>query len=199
MLVLRKVAVTGSIASGKSTVCRFFEELGAYVISADAIVHQLLIPSTSVGKKILEILGADILVDGELNREMIAKKVFRNPSLLEKVEKQLHPEVQKVIETKYQEISHKAYPLFVAEIPLLFESGLEIFYDKVIVVTSDKESRLRRFIKTTRYDEAEFERREKRLMPIAEKCRRADFVFNNHGNINQLNHLVKKTFNLLKG
>ncbi len=196
---MRKVAVTGSIASGKSTVCSLFEELGAYVISADAIVHQLLTTTAPVGQKVIHLLGPEIVVNGEIDRGEVAKRVFKDPSLLEKLEKQIHPEVQKVIETKYQEISHKKYPLFVVEIPLLFEAGLETFYDTVIVLCADKKRTLERFTKTTSYDEKELERREKRLMPIEEKCQRGDIVFENNGSLSQLRDFVEKTFNSLKG
>lgn len=199
MLKLKKVAVTGSVSSGKTTACHLFEELGAYVVSADAIVHQLLTPTTPVGQKVVDLLGKEIVADGKLNRKEIAARVFRDPSLLEELEKRIHPEVQKVIEAKYQEVSQRSCPLFVAEVPLLFESGQEVFYDAVIVVKADKESSRRRFTTTTIYDEAEFERREKRLMPIEEKCRRADFVLDNSGSLSQLRHLVKTTFNSLKG
>ncbi len=199
MLKLRKVAVTGSVSSGKTTVCRLFQELGAYVISADALVHQLLTPTTPIGQEVIDLLGKEIVVDGKLNREKIAARVFRDPSLLEELEKKIHPEIQKLIETKYQEISTQPFPLFVAEIPLLFESGQEAFYDTVIVVQADKERRLKRFIETTPYKEVEFDRREKRLIPIVEKCRRATFVFDNNGTFPQLKDLVKTTFNSLKG
>ncbi len=199
MLKLKKVAVTGSLASGKTTVCRLFEELGAYVVSADAIVHQLLTPTTPVGQKLIGLLGNEIIVEGELSREEIAKRIFRDPSLLETVEKQIHPEVQKVIETHYQEASQNTFPLFVAEIPLLFESKLDTFYDTVIVISADKEKRKNRFLKTTSYDATEFERRERRQMPIEEKQKRSDYIFENNGTLTQLNHFVQKTFNLLKG
>lgn len=199
MLKLKKVAVTGSVSSGKTTVCRLLEELGAYVVSADAIVHQLLIPTTPVGQKIIDLLGTEIVAGDKLNREEIAARVFRDPSLLEELEKQIHPEVQKVIEAKYQEISRKPFSLFIAEVPLLFESGQETFYDAVVVVRADKENCRRRFTTSTLYDEAEFERREKRLMPIEEKCRRADFVLDNSGSLPSLRLLVKTTFNSLKG
>lgn len=196
---MKKVAVTGSVSSGKTTVCRFFKELGAYVISADAIVHQLLTPTTPVGQKIIDLLGVDRVAERELNREEIAARVFRDPSLLKELEKLIHPEVQKVIEAKYQEIFQQPFPLFVAEIPLLFESGQEAFYDAVIVVRADEERCRRRFTITTPYDETEFERREKRLMPIEEKVKRADFVLDNSGSLTQLQHLVETTFNSLKG
>ncbi|MCH9627558.1 MAG: Dephospho-CoA kinase [Chlamydiales bacterium] len=196
---MKKVAVTGSLASGKTTVCHFFEKLGAYVVSADAIVHQLLTPTTPVGQRLIDLLGNEIIVEGELSREEIAKRIFRESSLLETVEKQIHPEVQKVIETHYQEASQKTFLLFVAEIPLLFESKLDTFYDAIIVISADKERRKSRFLKTTPYDATEFDRRERRQMPIEEKQKRTSYTFENNGTLTQLNHFVQKTFNLLKG
>ena len=86
-ITLRKIAVTGGIASGKSTVCHLFEKLGAYTVSADAIVHQLLDPTQSLGKKVIVLLGPDVVIEGQLSRERIAQKVFCNPCLLKKLEK----------------------------------------------------------------------------------------------------------------
>ena len=102
---MKKVAVTGGIASGKSTVLVLFQELGAYTIDADAIVHQLLPLHTDLGKRIVALLGDAVVIEGQLNRTAIARKVFRDLSLLKKLEEQIHPEVQKQIETHYERIS----------------------------------------------------------------------------------------------
>lgn len=190
---MRKVAVTGSVASGKTTVCQFFQELGAYVISADAIVHQLLTPSNPVGQKVIELFGDEIVVEGKIEREEIAKRVFRNPSLLTKLEKLLHPEVQKVIETTYKQVSSLSFPLFIAEVPLLYEAGLESFYDAVIVVSANREQAKERF------KGEDFERREDRLIPLSEKILKADYLIENKGSLELLHKSVIKTFNRLKG
>lgn len=68
MLKLSRVAVTGSIASGKSTVCHLFKELGAYTISADEIVHELLVPDSPLGRSVVELLGREIIKDGFLDK-----------------------------------------------------------------------------------------------------------------------------------
>ncbi|MFZ0566008.1 MAG: dephospho-CoA kinase [Chlamydiales bacterium] len=200
MLRLKKVAVTGSISSGKTTVCRILQKLGAYVISADEIVHQLLTPTTDLGKEIIALLGDDLVVGEKLNREAIAQKVFRDPSLLKKLEKRIHPEVQKVIETQYQQISKKNYPVFVAEIPLFFESSLffESDYDIKIFVYADEERRKQRFTKATHYGKDEFDRRQKRLIPDEQKKARADIVIENNGSFESLQQAVEIIFNSLK-
>ena len=191
---LKKIAVTGGIASGKSTVCHLFEQLGAFVVSADAIVHQLLVPTTPLGKVIIALLGDDIVVGKSFSRERIAEKVFSSPRLLEKIEKLIHPEVQKIIEAKYAIASQQNVPLFVAEIPLLFEARMENFYDTVIVVVGDEETCRKRF----RFDEKEFTRRKNNLMPIEEKIKKADLVIQNNGTLDELRQTIQLTYNALK-
>src|SRR5262245_55950333 len=103
MLILKKVAVTGGLSCGKSSVCRIFKELGAYVVSADDIVHQLLTPQTKPGQQVIELMGSDIVVDQHIDRSKIAKKVFGNLKLLKSLEQILHPAVRHEIDKKYQQ------------------------------------------------------------------------------------------------
>ncbi|MEZ5315408.1 MAG: dephospho-CoA kinase [Chlamydiales bacterium] len=198
MLRLKKVAVTGSICSGKTTLGLFFEELGACFINSDAIVHKLLKPTTPVGRKVIDLLGTEIVDGNDLNRKEIASRVFRDLPLLEKVEKAIHPAVQEVIETKYQKVSQTSCPLFIVENPLLFESNQQELYDVIIVVIGNREVSQRRFLISTPYDIAEFERRDKRLIPIAQKCKQANFVVENFGSRSDLYFLAKKLFKDLK-
>lgn len=192
---LKKVAITGGIASGKSTVARIFKDLGAYVTSADDIVHQLLTPVTALGKDIISFLGPEVVVDGLFSHERIAERVFCDPSLLEKLEQRVHPEVQREIESQYQKVSQKSYPLFVAEVPLLFESGMQRIFDVTILVVSDEKTCRLRFP----YGEEEYDRRSARLIPIREKCLLADIVIENNGNLEKLKQFVETNFNSLKG
>jgi dephospho-CoA kinase len=191
---LKKIAVTGGIASGKTTVCHLFEQFGACVVSADAIVHQLLVPSTPLSQEIIALLGDEIVVGKELSREKIAEKVFSSPHLLEKLEKLIHPEVQKVIETKYEAASRTNAPLFIAEVPLLYEAGQEHFYDAVIVVVSEEKVCRKRF----KHDENEFLRRNQRLMPIEAKTKKANIVIENNGTLESLRQIIQFTYNSLK-
>jgi dephospho-CoA kinase len=90
----RKIAVTGTLSSGKSTVCQLLKEFGAYVVSADEIVHRLLRVETEIGQKVIDLLGEEILSEGQIDRAKIAKKVFRNPQLLQALEQIIHPQVR---------------------------------------------------------------------------------------------------------
>jgi len=190
MLKLKRIAITGGIASGKTSVCRVFQELGAFVVNADAIVHELLSPNTKLSQQVIRLLGNDILIDGNLSRRVIADKVFMDPEALHALEKLLHPAVLHKIEELYQAACHHGlYTAFVVESPLLFEIGQDKFYDKVIAVLSDEATSCERFCKAG-FNPEEYERRMKRQLPPQEKARRADYVINNNGSLDNLREQV---------
>lgn len=193
MLTLKKVAVTGGLASGKSSVCRIFEDWGAYVVSADKIVHQILSPHTAIGKQIVQELGPEIVKDDELDRAKIAEKVFSHPDKLQNLEKIIHPAVIDEIEKQYQQIKHqKRYRLFVAEIPLLYESESEHLFDNVIAVVADPALCRQRFQQSKNSSSEEFERRMLRQMHPLEKAAKADHVIYNNGDLEELKENVMK-------
>ncbi len=197
MLTLRKIAVTGGLASGKSTVCQLFQQLGAYAISSDDIVHMLLIPQTPLGQKVIALLGDDVLEGRCFNKKAIARKVFRDPRLLSGLEKILHPEVQKQIELIYQQVSTHALSssLFVAEVPLLYEAHLSELFDGVIFVDTDPALSRKRFYQSASHDPEEYDLRSKRLLPCEEKRRRADFCITNNGSLEELKQTVSQLYN----
>ena len=192
MLTLKKVAVTGGLSSGKSTVCRLFEELGSYVVSADAIVHQLLSPDTAVGRQVISLLGSDSVRDHHFDRKKIADEVFSHPDLLRALEKILHPAVLSEIKTKYLQIkSEQKYSLFVAEIPLLYESESEHFYDAVIAIMAAPDTCRARFKEQRPDADQEFDRRMNRQLPPLQKAAKAQFVIENNGSFDELKQKVE--------
>ncbi len=190
---MKKVAVTGGLSSGKSTVCQMFGEYGAAILSADEIIHELYLPDSQIGKKVIALLGKEVIVNGAFDRKRIAQKVFNDKSLLLQLEQLLHPEVQKVIETKYQQICKQKNqpPFFVVEIPLLFESSLDHFYDATIAVVADEKTCMERFVKRGGTQE-EFVKRNTRLLPWQEKAKRATFVVRNDGSQEELKQAIEK-------
>lgn len=196
MLNLRKVAITGGLSCGKSSVCRFLRELGAYVVSADDIVHQLLSSDTNLGREIVSLLGTSVLVDQKLDRSRIACKVFQNLELLKALEKLVHPAVYKELDRQYQEQQNQPYPpsLFIAEIPLLFESGAQKDYDVTVAVLADIETCYQRFHKATGDDRTKFNQRMARQIPNREKAILADIVIMNNGNLLELRETTKKLY-----
>ena len=190
MLNLRKIAVTGGVASGKSSVCQIFKELGAFVISADEIVHNLLSKDTPLIQQIADTLGKEIICNDKVDRKIIAEKVFTNSKLLHKLEKLLHPAVKKEMNRSYNLVAkQQTHSLFVAEIPLFFETELpDTSFDTVIVVDAPTELRKKRS------SFPDFMAREARLLPIEEKKKKAHFVIHNELGLDELRNQVKNIY-----
>lgn len=197
MLILKKVAVTGGLSCGKSSVCRLFKDLGAYVMSADEIVHQLLSPETQIGQEVIKLIGFDSVVEGQIDRKVIAKKVFNQPKLLHSLENILHPAVHNAIESEYKRLTAEGKKgLFVAEIPLFFESRSIHDYDAVIAVIASDDVAEARFVQEG-HSKEEFHKRMSRQIAPQEKARRADFVIRNDGSWEDLKRAVKEIYNTL--
>lgn len=195
MLALSRVAVTGGLSCGKSSVCRILKELGAYVISADEIVHQLLSSDTNLGQEVIKLLGTDILVNNQIDRSRIAQLVFRNFELLQSLEKLLHPAVYDEIEKRYQqEAMHSQSTLFVAEVPLLFESGGEKWFDYTVAVVADPELCFERFKRATGYNKEEFENRSERQWPMLDKAKKAKYVIMNNESLISLRDVTQELY-----
>lgn len=169
--MLKKIAVTGGVASGKTTVCRMFEELGATVVFADDIVHELLQPNTPLGQKIIQKFGS-------IDRKVLSQKVFKDPKALAELESMLHPAVFQKIDQAY---AH-AKSLFVVEIPLLYEVGAEDRYDAVIAVLADPAIAKKRFSQGSE----EYDLRMQRQLKPEVKASKAHFVIRNNGTIEDL-------------
>lgn len=198
MLTLAKVAVTGGLSCGKSSACHFFKEFGAYVVSADEIVHRLLSPNTNLGQKVIRLIGSEIVINHQIDRSQIAKKVFNQPELLQQLESLLHPAVRDEMEKLYQQFKEaKCESLFVAEIPLLYETGADRFFDVTIVVQADEKICQNRFKERTGHAQDEYEKRMSRQMNTTDKAKRADFVILNNGTLPDLRSAVEKIYKQL--
>jgi dephospho-CoA kinase len=191
MLNLKKIAITGGLASGKSSVCRFFEDLGAFVVSSDAIVHELLKdPQSSFRRQIAQLLGVDAGLDEVELRKSIAEKVFKDPKLLASLETILHPAVLHRIETLYAAISkQQKYAYFVVEVPLLFELGWESFYDVVVTVIADEQEAQNRFERAG-FSKQDYALRMKRQMDPEEKKKKSNYILQNNGTLEDLKKQV---------
>lgn len=185
MLKLKKIAITGGVASGKTSACRFFKELGAYVVSADAIVHDLLNPNTDLGQQLILNFGPEILENGQISRRVIAEKAFKDPSTLKKLEGLLHPAVLQKIEEYYSTACKGAHSSFVVEIPLLFEIGNEKDYDVTIAVLADEEIAKKRF-EQAGFQKTEYDLRMNRQLHPKEKAAKAHYTIHNNGSLENL-------------
>lgn len=195
MLKLKKIAVTGGIASGKTTVCRLLKKHGAYQVSADEIIHQLLESNSECKHRIIDLLGIDILTDGKIDRKKVADKVFANAEKLEKLENLLHPFLFEEIESEYQKVKDNPdYICFVVELPLVQEIGKENVFDLIIAVVSDELLAKKRFAEAG-FSNEEYERRMKRQWKPSKKGLKADYVLVNDGDMKTLELKVKEFIN----
>jgi dephospho-CoA kinase len=173
------VALTGGIAAGKSEALRAFARHGAAVISTDDVVHRLYREDEGLQAAIRERWGERVFSDGEVNRSEVGRIVFADRAELAWLESELHPRVRAATEAW---LAEQTSAVAVAEIPLLFETGGEKRFDRVVVVTAPPEVREAR-----RDGVAE---REGRLVAEDEKVRRADFSYVNDGSLEQLDAWV---------
>jgi dephospho-CoA kinase len=168
-----RIALTGSIGMGKSTVARMFERAGIAVFDADAVVRQLQGPGGRLVERIGELFPGTVRC-GTLDRECLAHIVLGDPAKLASLEQIVHPAVREARERFIAE--HPGAPALVFEIPLLFETGGAKEFDKVVVVSAPREVQRGRVLARPGMTAARFDSILARQMPDEEKRRQADFV-----------------------
>jgi dephospho-CoA kinase len=187
-----RLGLTGGIGSGKSTALAYLREVGAAVISADDIVHDLY-SLPEVIAAIDERYGDQVVRGGSVSRPALAHIVFADLAELQWLEDLLHPYVHAAVE-EWAAAQEKARPrpsVIVAEVPLLFETGMAPVFDYVVLVTAPADLRRRRL--TAKLTESEFSRRLAQQMPEDEKIARSDFVHHNTGSRKELREFVRQT------
>ena len=168
-----RIALTGSIGMGKSTVAGMFADAGVPVFDADAAVRQLQGPGGNLVERIGELFPGCVR-SGTLDRECLAQIVLEDPSKLAALEAIVHPAVRDWRQAFIDRNS--TAEILVFEIPLLFETGGEKEFDKVIVVSAPPEMQRARALERQGMSPAKLDSILRRQMPDAEKRQRADFV-----------------------
>jgi len=190
------VGLTGGLGAGKSEALRALGELGAATLSTDAVVHELL-----AGDELLDIvverLGAGVAPGGQLDRSLIAERVFGDDEARAWLEGELWPRVgQRVAEWKQElEALDPAPPAAVVEVPLLFESGMEGAFEATIAVVADEDVRAQRA--AGRGHEA-VDERVARQLPQDEKAQRADHAVRNDGSVDDLHRNLSAILAMLR-
>jgi dephospho-CoA kinase len=179
------VAVTGGIGAGKSETLRAFARHGAATVSSDEIVHHLLLRD-DVRSRIVRRMGNGVVgPDGRIDRGALATVVFNDRDALAWLEELLHP----LVATEYLQWREQLAalpappPVSVTEVPLLYETGGDARFDKVVLITAPKKLRTMR-------SEVAVENREARFIADREKAGRADYVFRNLGSLEELDAFV---------
>lgn len=173
-----KIGITGGIGSGKSTVCRVFSVMGIPVFEADKVARKLMDTDEEIHEKLVRLFGAAVyLPDQTVNRKYLAGIVFKDPSLLTKLNEIVHPVVRK---TFFDWCEKQESPYIIHEAAILFESGFYKMMDKTITVVTSEDERIRRVMKRDGITMELVKERIKNQLSDEERIKLADFVIGNN-------------------
>ena len=194
------IGLTGSIATGKSTVSTMLRDAGMPIVDADVVAREVVEPGTHTLEAIKLAFGPGVIENGVLNRSQLGNIVFDNQSELQRLNAIMQPAIRSVMADKINFWRTQHVPVLILDIPLLFEREYDKNYhvDKIIVVSADPEVQLARLKSRDSLDERQAKNRMRTQMPIAEKVARADYVINNNGDKSQLKAQVDNLIEKLK-
>ena len=214
-----KVGLTGGIASGKSAVGEMFVALGAHLVQADRIAHELMLPGQPVYNKVVRHFGGAILnPDLSVNRAKLAEAAFgpsvpsaegkqltasATSSRIQELNRIVHPAVLRSQNEWMEEMGRQdPHAIAIVEAALILEAGAAKSFDRLIVVTCSDEQRIARFAARQKIDldaaRREVERRMAAQMPDAEKIKAADYVIDNSGSLEQTREQVLQVWEKLR-
>ncbi|WP_462417627.1 dephospho-CoA kinase [Kytococcus sp. Marseille-QA3725] len=177
---MTRIALTGGIAAGKSTVARRLEELGAVVVDSDAVSREVVAPGTEGLAAVVQRFGHEVLTpSGELDRPALGARVFSDPRARKDLEEIIHPRVRRRA-AELEADAPEGTPV-VHDIPLLVETGQARDFDLVLVVHAPKEERVRRMVQDRGMDPEEAHSRIAAQASDAERAAVADVVLDNSG------------------
>lgn len=195
---MKTLGVTGGIGSGKSTVCRILEELGARVFYADPEARRLMEEDAALRREITSVFGPEsYLPDGTLNRPWLAREVFSDEARVRQINNLVHPRVFEAFETLRRELEGGSTPLLVLEAALIYESGAERLLDAVLVVDASEDTRVARVSTRDRISPEAVRARMAHQFDPEDLRRRADYLVVNTGSLDELRPQVTRVFEAL--
>lgn len=180
------VGLTGSIATGKSTVVEWFKTKHVPVIDADQIAREIVEPGKPILMRLKETFGEAIIqTDGSLDRALLGQMIFNDDILRQKLDDLMHPAIVEEMIFQRDEYIKQQEPLIILDIPLLFEGGLIDLVDRVIVVYTTESVQLERLMNRNKLSKQEATRRIKTQWSIEKKKALAADVIDNNGSIEE--------------
>lgn len=192
------VGLTGGIATGKSTVARMFEQLGAAVVSADVVARQVVEPGEPAWGEIKDTFGEEVLAaDGTLDRRALGAVVFGDEEARRRLEAITHPRIRERMRRQIDELAGRGL-VVIAEIPLLFESApARALVDETVVVYVDEDVQEARLMERDGFSRAEARARMAAQKPLAEKAALADWVIDNGRGLEETKAQVERLWRRL--
>jgi dephospho-CoA kinase len=196
---VKLVGLTGGIASGKSTVAKILQRLGAAIVNADHLAHEVVEPGREAWKEIVAVFGTDILQpDQTLDRQKLRTLIFNQPEARKRLESIVHPRVRALAEERIQQQDAAGYSVVIYEVPLLFEGNLHEWLRPVILVACDVNTQIARLQQRDRLTRADAEKHIAAQMSLAEKRRLADYVIENNGSLADLEQQTRQILEKIK-
>ncbi|MBL7031966.1 MAG: dephospho-CoA kinase [Nitrospira sp.] len=189
------IGLTGNFGMGKSTVLKMFAGMGAHTFNIDSYVHFILEKPAMI-KRIVKVLGKSVLSKSSsklsLNKKRMASMVFSDPEKRSAVEKIIHPEVLRLLKQAEAKILKKEpRAVIVFEVPLLYEAGYEKYFDKIVVVYSNRENAIKRLAEKGFSNDEAFSRM-RAQMPVSVKMKFADYSINNNYTLERTQNRVSR-------
>jgi dephospho-CoA kinase len=194
------IGLTGGIGSGKSTVAAMLGELGAHVIDADKVGHDVYLPGTEGFRRVVEAFGPDIVAaDGTIDRPRLGARVFADPAELRKLNGLVHPLIGDEIRRRMMAVLEKndGRPT-VVEAAIMLEAGWR-FFDQIWVVVVSRETAIARVTSSRGLSRTDVERRIDAQMSNDERRRMATVVIENDGTLDALRTRVEAEWRTLRG
>jgi dephospho-CoA kinase len=193
------IALTGNAASGKTTVAKLWAGRGVPVVLADELARDVVAPGTEGLERVARAFGTEVLApDGSLHRARLRARVFNDDAERKRLEGILHPLIEMRRRKWMARQKSQGAPLVVAEVPLLFEVGLEDTFDGVVLVTAPVDECLRRLVEDRGLGREEASRILAAQMPVKDKVARADYVLENGGSEEDLRSRALALLDLLQ-
>ncbi|MCS1380695.1 dephospho-CoA kinase [Lysinibacillus sphaericus] len=187
------IGLTGSIASGKSTVAKMMTALGLPIVDADVVARDVVEPGTETLALIVQNFGAEILLeDGNLNRPKLGDIIFHEPAKRKILNDIMHPAIRQEMLRQRDAYIEAGQKHVVMDIPLLFESKLEHFVERILVVSVSEEVQLRRLMERNQLSKEDALARMHSQLPMSVKEKSAHAVIYNNENLQQTEEQLKK-------
>lgn len=180
------VGLTGGIGSGKSTVSRALARKGACIIDADQIAREVVEPGSSVLLELAQAFGEDVVVDGVLDRSLLASRAFVDEEHTQLLNGITHPEIRRRIKDRLVQTREEGNRVAVLDHPLLLEQGLAAEVDLIVVVDVPAEIRVQRLVAFRGIEEQDARNRIARQMSDAARLEKADVVIDNSRSLSEL-------------